>query len=148
MINDPIADMLTRIRNGCMVRQKQVVVPGSKVKSALARILKEEGYIKDFEVTRDVPQPQLRIVLKYDRDRKSVITGLQRISKPGRRVYVKRDEIPWVLSGLGASASAARCSATSGSWGLEARGWGLGAGSQHPASSIRLPVTGIRQEVE
>ncbi len=101
MINDPIADMLTRIRNACMVRQKQVVVPGSQVKIALARILKEEGYIKDFEVTRDVPQPQLRLILKYDRDRKSVITGLQRISKPGRRVYVKRDEIPWVLSGLG-----------------------------------------------
>jgi small subunit ribosomal protein S8 len=103
MINDPIADMLTRIRNGLMVRQKQVVLPGSKVKIALARILKEEGFIKDFEVTKDVPQPQVRIVLKYDRDRKSIITGLLRISKPGRRVYVKRSEIPWVLSGLGAA---------------------------------------------
>lgn len=101
MISDPIADMLTRIRNGIMVRQKQVVVPGSKLKTALARILKEEGFIKDFEVTKDVPQPQLRLVLKYDRDRKSIITNLQRISKPGRRVYVKRTEIPWVLSGLG-----------------------------------------------
>ncbi len=101
MINDPIADMLTRIRNGIMIRQKQVVVPGSKVKIAVARILKDEGYIKDFEVTKDVPQAQLRIVLKYDRDRKSIITDLQRISKPGRRVYVKRSEIPWVLSGLG-----------------------------------------------
>lgn len=101
MINDPIADMLTRIRNGLSVRQKQVVVPGSKVKVALARILKDEGFIKDFEVTRDAPQPQLRIVLKYDRDRRSIVTGLQRISKPGRRVYVKRSAIPWVLSGLG-----------------------------------------------
>jgi small subunit ribosomal protein S8 len=101
MINDPIADMLTRVRNGVMVRHKQVVVPGSKVKIALARILKEEGFIKDFELTKDLPQPQLRLVLKYDRDRKSIITGLLRISKPGRRVYVKRDEIPWVLSGLG-----------------------------------------------
>lgn len=101
MINDPIADMLTRIRNSLLVRQKQVVVPGSKVKIALARILKEEGFIKDFEVTKDAPQPQLRIVLKYDRDRKSVISGLLRISRPGRRVYVKRTEIPWVLSGLG-----------------------------------------------
>ncbi len=64
-------------------------------------ILKDEGFIKDFEVTKDVPQPQLRLVLKYDRDRKSLVTGLQRISKPGRRVYVKRTEIPWVLSGLG-----------------------------------------------
>jgi small subunit ribosomal protein S8 len=101
MVSDPIADMLTRIRNGIMTRQKQVVVPGSKVKVALARILKEEGFIRDFEVTKDVPQPQLRVVLKYDRDRQPVITGLRRISKPGRRVYVKRSEIPWVLSGLG-----------------------------------------------
>jgi small subunit ribosomal protein S8 len=101
MVSDPIADMLTRIRNGIMTRQKQVVLPGSKVKLALARILKEEGFIRDFEVTKDVPQPQLRIVLKYDRDRQAVITGLKRISKPGRRVYVKRNQIPWVLSGLG-----------------------------------------------
>jgi small subunit ribosomal protein S8 len=101
MVSDPIADMLTRIRNGIMTRQKQVVVPGSKVKVALARILKEEGFIRDFEITKDVPQSQLRIVLKYDRDRQPVITGLQRISKPGRRVYVKRSQIPWVLSGLG-----------------------------------------------
>ena len=103
MVSDPIADMLTRIRNSIMTRQKQVVVPGSKVKVALARILKEEGFIRDFEVTKDVPQPQLRIVLKYDRDRQSVITGLKRISKPGRRVYVNRSQIPWVLSGLGVS---------------------------------------------
>ncbi|MCX7706574.1 MAG: 30S ribosomal protein S8, partial [Anaerolineae bacterium] len=101
MTSDPIADMLTRIRNGVMVRQKQVVLPSSKLKVAVARILKEEGFIKDFEVTKDAVQPQLRIVLKYDRDRKSVLTGLQRVSRPGRRVYVKRTEIPWVLSGLG-----------------------------------------------
>lgn len=101
MISDPIADMLTRIRNGIMTRQKQVVVPGSKIKVAIARILKDEGFVRDFEVTKDAPQPQLRIVLKYDRDRKSIVTGLQRISKPGRRVYVNRREIPWVLSGLG-----------------------------------------------
>lgn len=101
MVNDPIADMLTRIRNGLLVRHKQVVVPGSKVLVAVARILKDEGFIKDFEVTKDVPQSQLRIVLKYDRDRKSVVTGLQRVSRPGRRVYVKRTDIPWVLSGLG-----------------------------------------------
>jgi small subunit ribosomal protein S8 len=101
MINDPIADMLTRIRNGAMVRHKQVVVPGSKLKLAVARILKDEGFIKDFELTKDLPQPQLRVVLKYDRDRKSIITGMQRVSRPGRRVYVKRTDIPWVLSGLG-----------------------------------------------
>jgi small subunit ribosomal protein S8 len=86
-----------------MARQKQVVMPGSKIKVAMARILKEEGFIRDFEVTKDVPQAQLRIVLKYDRDRKSVITGLKRISRPGRRTYVKRSDIPWVLSGLGIS---------------------------------------------
>jgi small subunit ribosomal protein S8 len=101
MVNDPIADMLTRMRNGMLVRQKQVVVPGSKIKVAVARILKDEGFIKDFEVTKDAPQPQLRVVLKYDRDRKSIVTGLKRVSRPGRRVYVKRSEIPWVLSGLG-----------------------------------------------
>src|SRR5512139_209550 len=101
MVSDPIADMLTRIRNGTMTRQKQIVVPGSKIKVAVARILREEGFIRDFEVTKDIPQPQLRIVLKYDRDRQSVITGLRRISRPGRRVYVKRSQIPWVLSGLG-----------------------------------------------
>ncbi len=101
MISDPIADMPTRIRNGALVRHKQVVVPGSKVKLAIARILKDEGFIKDFEVTKDEPQAQLRLVLKYDRDRKSIITGMQRVSRPGRRVYVKRTNIPWVLSGLG-----------------------------------------------
>ncbi len=103
MISDPIADMLTRINNGIMARQKQVVMPGSKVKVAVARILKEEGFIRDFEVTKDAPQPQLRVVLKYDRDRKSVVGGVKRISRPGRRVYVGRKEIPWVLSGLGIS---------------------------------------------
>src|SRR5512138_4019278 len=101
MISDPIADMLTRVHNGLLARQKQVVMPGSKVKVAVARILKEEGFIRDFEVTKDVPQAQLRVVLKYDRDRKSVVTGLKRISKSGRRVYVQRTHIPWVLSGLG-----------------------------------------------
>jgi small subunit ribosomal protein S8 len=101
MISDPIADMLARVHNGLMARQKQVVMPGSKVKLAMARILKEEGFIRDFEMTKDAPQPQLRIVLKYDRDRKSVVTGLQRISRPGRRVYVKHTNVPWVLSGLG-----------------------------------------------
>ena len=101
MVSDPIADLLTRVRNGVLVRQKQIVVPSSKVKVAVARILKEEGFIRDFEVTRDLVQPQLRILLKYDRERHPVISGLERISRPGRRVYVKRSEVPWVLSGLG-----------------------------------------------
>jgi small subunit ribosomal protein S8 len=101
MMTDPIADMLTRIRNAMMARHKQVLMPSSKIKVAIVRILKEEGFIQNYQVTRDQPQPQLRIVLKYDQRRRPVISGLQRVSKPGRRVYVKRQDIPWVLSGMG-----------------------------------------------
>jgi small subunit ribosomal protein S8 len=101
MTTDPIADMLTRIRNAMAVRHKQVLMPSSKTLVAIARILKEEGFIQNFEVTKEKPQSQLRIILKYDQKRKSLVTGLERISKPGKRVYVKRQEIPWVLSGLG-----------------------------------------------
>ena len=101
MMTDPIADMLNRISNGLLARHKQVTVPSSKIKVALARILKEEGYIKNYQVTRDEPQPTLRIVLKYDDDRQPIISKLRRVSKPGRRMYVGRDEIPWVLNGMG-----------------------------------------------
>ncbi|NOZ28021.1 MAG: 30S ribosomal protein S8 [Chloroflexi bacterium] len=101
MMTDPIADMLIRIRNAAMVGHKQVMMPSSKMKVAIARILKEEGFIQNYQVTRDHPQPQLRIILKYDQERKPVITGLKRVSKPGRRIYVKRQEIPWVLRGMG-----------------------------------------------
>lgn len=98
---DPIADMLTRIRNGLSVRKSFVLVPGSKIKVAIAQILLEEGFIQGYEVTNDRPQPNLRIWLKYDKNRRPVITGLQRVSKPGRRVYKGKNELPWVLSGLG-----------------------------------------------
>lgn len=101
MVTDPIADMLNRISNALVARHKQVLVPSSKEKVAIARILKDEGYIQNFQVTRDTPQPNLRIVLKYDDDRQPLISELKRVSKPGRRVYVGRSEIPWVLSGLG-----------------------------------------------
>jgi small subunit ribosomal protein S8 len=101
MMTDPIADMLNRISNGLLARHKQVTVPSSKIKVAVARILKEEGYIKNYQVTRDEPQPTLRIVLKYDDDRQPIISKLQRVSKPGRRIYVGRDDIPWVLNGMG-----------------------------------------------
>jgi len=101
MMTDPIADMLNRISNGLVAHHKQVLVPSSKMKVAVARILKEEGYIKNYQVTKDEPQPVLRIMLKYDEDRQPVISKLQRVSKPGRRVYVGRQEIPWVLSGMG-----------------------------------------------
>jgi len=101
---DPIADMLTRIRNACMAGHNYVVVPSSKVKLAITRILKEEGFIESYDVTRDRPQPMIRIWLKYAGDRKNrrpVITGLKRVSKPGRRIYTGKKDIPWVLSGMG-----------------------------------------------
>lgn len=101
---DPIADMLTRIRNAIMAGHSYVVVPGSKTKLAIARILKDEGFIENYDVTKDRPQPMIRIWLKYagDRkDRRSVITGLKRVSKPARRVYTGKEDIPWVLSGMG-----------------------------------------------
>ncbi len=98
---DPIADMLTRIRNGLSVRKSFVLVPSSKIKVAIAQILLEEGFIQGYEVTTDRPQPNLRIWLKYDKNRRPVMTGLQRVSKPGRRVYKGKNELPWVLSGLG-----------------------------------------------
>ncbi len=98
---DPIADMLTRIRNGQMVRKAFVLVPSSKIKVAIARILLEEGFIQGYEVTNDRPQPNIRVWLKYDENRKPVLTGLKRVSKPGRRVYKGKRELPWVLSGLG-----------------------------------------------
>lgn len=105
-MNDPIADMLTRIRNAMMREHKTVAMPSSKIKLAIANVLKEEGYIVDFKVVEQMPFSVLRITLKYvgdKKDRHPVITGLQRVSKPGRRVYVGKKEIPWVLSGMGIS---------------------------------------------
>lgn len=101
MSTDPIADMLTRIRNGIAARHEWVLVPASKMKIALAKILQEEGYIARFEVTKDKPQPVIRIWLKYTDDKEPVLTGLKRVSKPGCRIYAKADKIPQVLSGMG-----------------------------------------------
>ena len=103
-MTDPIADMLTRVRNAIMAGHSYVVVPGSKMKLAIARILRDEGFIENYNVTKDRPQPMIRIWLKYagdKKDRRSVITGLKRVSKPGRRVYAGKKDIPWVLSGMG-----------------------------------------------
>lgn len=100
-VTDPIADMLTRIRNAIAVHRRLVLVPASKTKVTIASVLKEEGYIQDFEVTKDRPQSMIRIWLKYTKDREPVLSGLQRVSKPGRRIYRGRGEIPWVLSGIG-----------------------------------------------
>lgn len=102
-VTDPIADMLTRIRNTKMTQHRQVVMPASKVREAIARILKEEGFIDEYEVIPAKPQPMLRLSLKYTQARRPqpVITGLKRISRPGRRVYLGRHELPRVRSGLG-----------------------------------------------
>jgi small subunit ribosomal protein S8 len=102
--NDPISDMLTRIRNALMARKRMVSIPKSKLKVELARILKEEGYIEEYSVGDEQPYQLIHIRLKYyggRRERRPVITQLQRVSKPGRRVYRKRDELPMVLSGTG-----------------------------------------------
>ena len=99
-ITDPIADMLTRIRNAAMVRHDSVIVPSSKMKLALAKILKEEGFITDYEVVKGKPQREIRVFLRY-LDNKPVISGLKRISKPGLRVYTQKNEIPRVYGGMG-----------------------------------------------
>ena len=100
-MSDPIADMLTRIRNASSVFHDSVDVPASRLKKEVARILKEEGYIRDYKVTDDGKQGVIRIYLKYAPPKRQVITGIKRISKPGLRVYAKRDAIPKVLGGLG-----------------------------------------------
>ena len=104
MVSDPIADMLTRIRNALMARHSSVAIPNSKLKLEMARILKEEGYIEDYEYVDAHPVGSIVIQLKYwgpRRERRAVISELKRVSKPGRRIYVGKDDIPWVLSGMG-----------------------------------------------
>jgi small subunit ribosomal protein S8 len=104
MINDPVADMLTRIRNALMIGQPTVAIPASKLKLEIARILKEEGYIEDVQVLEQQPFNVISITLKYHgarRERKPVISHLERISKPGRRVYRGRKDLPRVMSGIG-----------------------------------------------
>lgn len=100
-MTDPIADFLTRIRNANMVYRETVEIPSSKTKLAMTQIMKDEGFIKDFEQIEDGKQGIIRIYLKYGPNREKVITGLKRISKPGLRVYAKKDEVPKVLNGLG-----------------------------------------------
>lgn len=108
MTNDPISDMLTRIRNAMMVGHTTVAMPSSNIKTEIARILKEEGYLESYEVV-DGEKPThktLKVKIKYAGERRSkrpVITGIVRVSRPGRRVYTRKNEIPWVLSGLGIS---------------------------------------------
>ena len=101
VMTDPIADMLTRIRNANSVHHDKVEIPASKVKQAMAEILKREGFIKDYDLVNDNKQGVLRLSLKYGPNREKVITGLKRISKPGLRVYAKKEQLPRVLGGLG-----------------------------------------------
>jgi small subunit ribosomal protein S8 len=101
VITDPIADMLTRIRNANTANHDVVDVPASRMKQAVAQILKDEGFINDFERVNEGPQGTIRIKLKYGQNKEKVITGLRRISRPGLRVYTSKTEIPRVLGGLG-----------------------------------------------
>ena len=100
VITDPIADMLTRIRNGLLARHPQITVPASRMKLEIARILKTEGFITDFQVDKDHPEV-MRIQLRYGERKEGIITGLRRISRPGLRVYARKSDIPRVLGGLG-----------------------------------------------
>lgn len=99
--SDPIADMLNRIRNAIMVRHDSTIVPASKMKVAIAKILKEEGFISDFEVVKGKPHHVIKVHLKYYEKKEPALAGLERVSKPGLRVYVGREEIPRVAGGLG-----------------------------------------------
>ncbi|WP_261806495.1 30S ribosomal protein S8 [Lapidilactobacillus luobeiensis] len=101
VMTDPIADYLTRIRNANMVRHESLEVPASKIKKDMSEILKREGFIRDYEVIEDGKQGIIRITLKYGQNHQRVISGLKRISKPGLRSYVKADDVPKVLNGLG-----------------------------------------------
>ena len=101
VMTDPIADFLTRIRNANSVHHDKVEIPASKMKKTMAQILKDEGMIKDFEQVEDGKQGILRVTLKYGPNKQKVITGLKRISRPGLRVYAKKDEVPRILGGLG-----------------------------------------------
>ncbi|MFZ1039856.1 MAG: 30S ribosomal protein S8 [Anaerolineales bacterium] len=105
-VNDPIADMLTRVRNAVMAGQSQIAMPSSKIKAEIAKILKDEGFLEGFEVVDGEKESfkVLRLKIKYigeRRERKPVLSGIERVSTPGRRIYTNKKEIPWVLSGLG-----------------------------------------------
>jgi len=100
-ISDPVADMLTRIRNAIMARHDSVLIPSSRMKISIARIIKEEGFITDYEVVRGKPHRAIKVHLKYSDKNQPVLSGLERVSKPGLRVYVQRKEIPRVHGGLG-----------------------------------------------
>lgn len=100
-MSDPISDLLTRIRNGGQAGHQQVLVPHSRIKESIVSLLQEEGFVDGFDVRPDGPRTWMEVKLRYGRDSKAVIRGLQRVSKPSRRIYVRRDEVPYVRNGLG-----------------------------------------------
>jgi small subunit ribosomal protein S8 len=102
-MSDPLADMLTRIRNATSAKHTKVDIPASKMKVSLARILKDEGYIKNYKLLKDQRHGILRVYVKYDQANEGIMIGIERVSKPGRRVYVKKKDIPFVLNGMGIS---------------------------------------------
>ena len=124
-ISDPIADMLTRIRNAIMARHDYVLVPASRMKLSIARILKEEGFINDYEVLRGKPHRVIKVHLKYSDNSQPVISGLERVSKPGLRVYVQRKEIPRVYGGLGIAVVSTSKGVKTGQ-----QAWRLGVGGE------------------
>lgn len=101
MTHDPVADMLTRLRNAGMARHDKVDIPASRMKERVLQVLKDEGYIRDFEVTSEKPVPRIKVYLKYGPGRTRAIKGIRQISKPGLRVYAQKEEVPRVLGGLG-----------------------------------------------
>ncbi len=101
MTNDPIADMLVRLHNAAMVRHPMALMPLTKMRVAIAKILKDEGFVEKIEVTRERPHPMLKVWLKYDTAKQPVLSGTRRVSKPGRRIYATKRDIPWVRNGLG-----------------------------------------------
>jgi small subunit ribosomal protein S8 len=101
MLTDPISDMLTRMRNAILIKSEKVDIPASKMKVEIAKILKEEGFIKSYKIIKDKKQGILRVTLKYTPENEPVVSGLKRISKPGRRVYVGKSEVPRVMGGVG-----------------------------------------------
>ncbi|MEZ4495823.1 MAG: 30S ribosomal protein S8 [Thermomicrobiales bacterium] len=122
-VNDPISDMLTRIRNAGMARKATTTMPSTKVLVAIAAILKDEGYISDYQVTEKTPQNELEITLRYGADRRHAIREIKRVSKPGLRVYAGKDRVPRVRSGLGVAIVSTTQGVMSG---YEARRRGIG----------------------
>ncbi len=124
-VTDPISDMLTRVRNALMARHENVLVPASREKLSIAKILKEEGFINDFEVIKGKPGRTIKIYLKYQENNQPVISGLKRVSKPGLRVYVEKKEIPRVYGGLGIAIVSTSKGVKTGQ-----QAWRLGSGGE------------------